>query len=78
MYQGHVSGTVYGYEVRERRKDKVAHRIFHKSFDRKYPDGYPKVGDRLTRDSFQRELMEHLGVVLTQMIADHRTSERIF
>jgi hypothetical protein len=56
----------------------VAHRIFHKSFDRKYPDGYPKLADRLTRDSFHRELMEHLGVVLTQVIADYRTSERIF
>jgi hypothetical protein len=78
MYQGHVIGTVYGYEVRQRRKDKAAHRIFHKSFDREYPDGYPKLADRLTRDSFHRELMEHLASVLTQMVADYRTSERIF
>lgn len=78
MYQGHVAGTVYGYEVRQRRKDKVAHRIFHKAFDRTYPDGYPKLADRLSEDSFHRELMDHIAVFMTQMIVDHRTSERIF
>ncbi len=47
-------------------------------FDRKYPDGYPKMGDRLTRDSFYRELMEHLGTALSQVIANYRTNDQIF
>lgn len=78
MYQGHVSGTVYGYEVRVGRKEKTAHRIFHKAFDRNYPDGYPQLADRLSRDSFHRDLMDHIGLVLSQMICNCRTSDRIF
>lgn len=78
MYQGHVSGTVYGYEVREGRREKAAHRIFHKAFDRKYPDGYPQLADRLSRDSFHRDLMDHVSTILSQMISNCRTSDRIF
>jgi len=56
----------------------VAHRIFNHSFERKYPDGYPQLADRMSRDEFHRDLMEHVSLALAHKLYDHHSSEEIY
>jgi len=78
MFEGRVSGTVYGYEVHQSGNSKVAHRIFNHSFERKYPDGYPQLADRMSREEFHRKLMEHVSLALAHQLYDHHSSEEIY
>ncbi|MBD3672800.1 MAG: hypothetical protein HUJ26_04675 [Planctomycetaceae bacterium] len=78
MYEGRVSGTIYGYEVRQGRKEKTAHRIFNQNFTRKYPDGYPQLADRLSREEFHSELMEHICRAMAQQLYNHRPSDEFY
>ena len=78
MYEGHIEGTVYGYEVRETRSGKVAHRIFNHPFNRNYPDGYPQLADRMSKEEFHRELMEYTSSALAHTLYDHHASDEIY
>ncbi len=78
MYEGNVSGTIYGYEVRAGRAGNTAHRIFNHNFTRKYPDGYPQLADRLSREEFHTELMDHVSRAMAHQLYDHRASDEFY
>lgn len=78
MYVGNVSGTIYAYEVRSGRGGKTAHRIFNHNFSRKYPDGYPQLADRLSREEFHNEFMDHISRSMAHQLYDHRASDEFY
>ena len=78
LYQGFVSGTVYGYEVREGEKGKSAFRIFNRPIEKEYPDGHPQLSDRMSRQSFHHEFLDRTGLQMAQMLYNFRTSDIAF
>jgi hypothetical protein len=75
LYQGFASGAVYGYEVRTGDRGKTAYRIFNRAFDKEYPEGHPKLSDRMSRHSFHHEFLDRTGLQMAQLLYNFRTSE---
>lgn len=75
LYQGFVSGNVYGYEVREGEKGKTAHRIFNRAIEKEFPEGHPQLSDRMSRQSFHQEFLDRTGLQMAQLLYNFRTSD---
>jgi hypothetical protein len=75
LYQGFVSGNVYGYEVRTGEKGKTAHRVFNRAIEKEFPEGHPQLSDRMSRQSFQQEFLDRTGLQMAQLLYNFRTSD---